>query len=176
MKQKRQAKQANVMKVDGGVTSHCLGISSVKEAFELFINEKVKNIIIEHTNYKGNKVYKDKWKEVDSIELEAFFGLLFASNLMHLQNYSIDNLFRQQSLFHIPVFAATTSRDRFKQLLNAIRFDNEETRFLRGTDKLFLIREVTDLLVQNFKKMFIPFDHVTIDEQLMPFRGNTNLY
>ena len=56
MKQKRQAKQANVMKVDGGVTSHCLGISSIKEASELFINEKVKNIIIKHTNYKGNNV------------------------------------------------------------------------------------------------------------------------
>lgn len=62
MRQTRQARNCNVMKVSGGVTANCIGISSVKEAFELFISEEIKNIIIEHTNFKGDKVYKEKWK------------------------------------------------------------------------------------------------------------------
>lgn len=81
------------------------------------------------------------------------WGLLFTSGLMQLQKFSIKSLFNQQSPFHIPVFSATMSRERFKQLLNAIRFDDENTRFLRQIDKLSLIRQVNDLLVQNFKNV-----------------------
>lgn len=77
MKQTRQARSCNVMKVPGGVTANCIGISSVKEAFELFINEEIKNIIIKHTNFKGNKVYNEKWKQLDAIELDAFMGFAF---------------------------------------------------------------------------------------------------
>ena len=90
---------------------------------------------------------------------------------MHLQSYSTASLFEQNTPFHISIFAGTMSRERFKQILNTIRFDNEETRILRQNDKLSLIREVSDSFIQNCRKMFVPFDNVTIDEQLMPFTG-----
>lgn len=176
LRQTRQTRSANVIKEPGGATSSACGISSIKDCFNLFINDEIKNIIIRNTNLKGQKKVDDgkmkTWKAIDKIELESFFGLLFASGLMHLQSYSSISLYEQNTPFHIPIFAGTMSRDRFKQILSTMRFDNEETRILRQNDKLSFIRDVNDLFVQNCKTMFIPFDHVTIDEQLMPFTGN----
>ena len=82
---------------------------------------------------------------------------------MHLQSYSSASLYEQNTPFHIPIFAGTMSRDRFKQILSTLRIDNEETRILRQNDKLSFIRDPNNLFVQNCKTMFIPFDHVTND-------------
>lgn len=175
LRQTRQARSVNIIKEAGGATSFAHGISSIKECFDLFINDEIKEIVIKNTNMKGEKKVENgkmkEWKNIDKIELEAFFGLLFTSELMHLQSYSTASLFEQNTPFHISIFAGTMSRERFKQILSTIRFDNEETRILRQNDKLSLIREVSDLFIQNCRKMFVPFDNVTIDEQLMPFTG-----
>lgn len=53
-----------------------------------------------------------------------------------------------------------------------LRFDNfidREQR--REIDKLAAIRELFELIVQNFQTNFIPSEYFTIDEQLIAFRG-----
>lgn len=41
----------------------------------------------------------------------------------------------------------------------------------REIDKLTPIRELFELFVENCKKYFLPSEYVTIDEQLVKFRG-----
>ena len=71
---------------------------------------------------------------------------------------------------------------RFFQLSAALRFDDRATRGQRdgggggggggaGVDKLAPVREVWDAWTARLPLMYDPGPHVTVDEQLVPFRG-----
>ncbi|GBP16779.1 PiggyBac transposable element-derived protein 4 [Eumeta japonica] len=63
------------------------------------------------------------------------------------------------------------SEQRFKFLTRALRFDNIEDRHDRAViDKLAPIRDF-DLILINFQKHFVPSAEMTLDEQLLAFRG-----
>lgn len=71
----------------------------------------------------------------------------------------------------LPLIRAAMSRDRFKMILRFIRFDNENTRAERvQTDKAAAIRDLWIMLNNNLEKAYKPYECITIDEQLFPFR------
>ncbi|KAG5861343.1 hypothetical protein JTB14_020060 [Gonioctena quinquepunctata] len=71
-----------------------------------------------------------------------------------------------------PILSATMSRDRFVALTQCIRFDDMATRAeRRAVDKLAPIRCIFDMFVGNFERMMYPGSHMTVDEQLLGFRG-----
>lgn len=64
------------------------------------------------------------------------------------------------------------SLKRFRFLLRTIRFDDIRDRELRKQhDKLAPVREIFEKLVANYKKQFVPGEFMTLDEQLVAFRG-----
>jgi hypothetical protein len=70
------------------------------------------------------------------------------------------------------VFTAAMARNRFAHILQFIRFDDKSTRVQqKANDKLAAIREVWGQFVENCKKLFEPFEDMTVDEQLVTFRG-----
>ena len=53
-----------------------------------------------------------------------------------------------------------------------LRFDDKATRSeRREKDKLAPIRDVWEAVNKNLMKHYLPGDNVTVDEQLVPFRG-----
>ncbi|XP_029341493.1 piggyBac transposable element-derived protein 4-like [Acyrthosiphon pisum] len=61
---------------------------------------------------------------------------------------------------------------RFRFLVRNLRFDDFTNRSERSEiDKLAPIRELFEVLVQNFQNNFIPTEYLTLDEQLIAFRG-----
>ncbi|CAF4799447.1 unnamed protein product, partial [Rotaria sp. Silwood2] len=130
---------ANVMKKKSGPT---IKIQTILDAFKLvFTNEMLEQIVL-HTNLYAKRYYDKKirprqdsnnirsdsqiWKPVDRIELESFIGLLIQSGV-HRSNHELLN-----GLWDIsqscPLYCATMSLQRFKHLLQFIRFDDGETR------------------------------------------------
>ncbi|XP_046392323.1 piggyBac transposable element-derived protein 4-like [Ischnura elegans] len=94
------------------------------------------------------------------------------SFLSHLRSNhtSYDVLWSQ--LYGPPIFRATMGLKRFKYLLAFIRFDDKATRSVRRQkDKFAPIREVWERLNTNFKKHYLPGSNITVDEQLIPYRG-----
>lgn len=74
----------------------------------------------------------------------------------------------------LPIIRVAMSRDRFKMMLRFIRFGNENTRAKRvQTDKAAAIRDLWIMLNKNLKRSYKPYDCITIDEELFPFRGHT---
>jgi hypothetical protein len=70
------------------------------------------------------------------------------------------------------VLTAAMARNRFAHILQFIRFDDKSTRVQRkANDKLAAIREVWDRFAENCKKLFEPFEDMSVDEQLVAFRG-----
>lgn len=63
-------------------------------------------------------------------------------------------------------------RTRFQLLSAFIRFDDYQTRdHRRETDKLAPIRDIFNIFVENCKKSYQPNINLTVDEQLVSFRG-----
>lgn len=63
-------------------------------------------------------------------------------------------------------------KNRFK---SSLRFDDKTTRTQRKTkDKLAPIREVWEKINNKLKKLYLPTANLTIDEQLVPFRGRVS--
>jgi hypothetical protein len=62
--------------------------------------------------------------------------------------------------------------NRFKSIMRYLRFDNKSTRAERvKSDKLAPIRDIWEMFIAQLRKHYIPGPDLTVDEQLIPFRG-----
>jgi hypothetical protein len=163
----------------GSITS----IQTMIDAFRLFITKDILNEIVMQTNkyakrfvdqenqrrlnIKNNHKQPIKWKELDYIELEAFLGLLIQAGAEFSHHQSLLELWdisRSRPIYH-----ATMSMERFKHLLRFLRFDDRQRR--NKSDRLAAIRYVFESFTKQLARHFIPSENITIDEQLVPFRG-----
>lgn len=148
-------------------------ISDPIESFNLFFNENIIEIIVKHTNTEAHRVLQNRWKETDNIEIQALIGLLLTIGVN--KQGGVD--FREfwDPIFGNPIFRATMGKNRFAALLRFLRFDDKNTRSLRNSrDKLAPIRELWNSVNKNLKKFYLPGENLTIDEQLIPFRGRVS--
>ena len=61
---------------------------------------------------------------------------------------------------------------RFKFLLRCLRFDNCHTREERKVhNKFAAVAEIWDIFLINLRRAYIPDDYITVDEQLVGYRG-----
>ncbi|XP_076666512.1 piggyBac transposable element-derived protein 4 isoform X1 [Andrena cerasifolii] len=149
-------------------------IETMEDCFHLFINEEILHTIIFYTNKKAeaNMPPNKKWKPVDSIEIDAFFGLLLLTGRFRESHESKHDLWEVNEAFSRRFYAATMSRDRFIDILRYMRFDDTVTRAERkSNDKLAPLRTVTDIFVQNCKDSYHATNAGCIAEQLVTFRG-----
>lgn len=66
------------------------------------------------------------------------------------------------------------SHKRFLLLTRYIRFDDGRTRpFRLQSDKAAPIRDIWNYMNENLAKNYSPYENITIDEQLFPYRGKT---
>ncbi|GBP21726.1 PiggyBac transposable element-derived protein 4 [Eumeta japonica] len=142
-------------------------------SFSLFIDDHVLEIIVKYTNTEGLRVLQNRWKSTDKIEMQAFLGLLLTIGVN--KQGSVDFREYWDPIFGNPIFRATMGKNRFASLLRFLRFDDKNTWSLRKSkDKLAPIRELWEYVNQNLKKLYLPGENLTIDEQLVPFRGRVS--
>ncbi|CAF1150639.1 unnamed protein product [Didymodactylos carnosus] len=136
------------------LTSH---VASVEDAFLCFILEEI--------------TLDDSFEEISMVELKGFIGLLLISGLRGKSRKSIKSLWARSPL-ESPVFRATMSRNRFETIASCLRFDDKTTREERkNTDKFAAIREIWSDFQNYLYKCYSVGYFVTIDEQLVGFRG-----
>ena len=71
-----------------------------------------------------------------------------------------------------PFYRAVISLVRFKFLLKCLRFDNWHTREERKVhNKFAAIAEIWNIFLINLRRGYIPDDCITVDEQLVGYRG-----
>ncbi|KAB0790446.1 hypothetical protein PPYR_15168 [Photinus pyralis] len=140
------------------------------------------DIVIRETNREAKRVYaewnssnKDKprktWQETDQTEIEAFLGLLISAGAYRSGREDLSELWSE--VHGRPLFRATMPLKRFQAIMRFIRFDNRCTRAERKSiDKLAAIRDIWDMFVQQLSNSYTPGLDMTIDEQLVGFRGN----
>ncbi|CAF1224457.1 unnamed protein product [Adineta steineri] len=169
----------NILKKKAGAVT---SVNTIVDAFKLFLIDEILDAIILHTNNYARRyynqlnqkrnagIYKSKlilWKELDRIELEAFLGLLIQAGAAHMNHRSIDELWDISK--NCPLYRATMALKRFQNLLRFIRFDDRLQR--NKSDRLAPVRYILESFAKQLPRHFIPGDNVTVDEQLVPFRG-----
>ena len=69
-----------------------------------------------------------------------------------------------------PIFCATMSLNRFKDIFRFLRFDNKNTRAARReTDKLAAFTDVWEMSLGKLQQCYILGTDMTVDEQSVPF-------
>jgi hypothetical protein len=118
-------------------------------------------------------VAKRKWCDITSAEVLAFFGLLYICGLLGFSKMNSHYLWSSSTI--VPcIFKAVMPRDRFKLILACIRFDDMSTRAeRRSTYKFAPLRDVWEEVVNNCRYNYNPTEYLTIDEQLLSFRGRS---
>ncbi|XP_039969684.1 uncharacterized protein LOC120781528 [Bactrocera tryoni] len=101
----------------------------------------------------------------------SFFGVLISAGANNSNTDHVNKMWKKNAY---PLYRATMGRIRFQSLLRFIRFDDYTTRPARvANDKAALISDTWKMLNANLAALYRPTEHLTIDEQLYPFRGRT---
>lgn len=139
-------------------------------AFELLFPHNLKIMIVNYTNIEGKRVYLENWRDLNIADLDAYIGLLLLAGVYRSSNEATTSLWDEYKGRHL--FRATMSLKKFKMISRVIRFDDRETRQRRrSNDKFAAIRELWDKWVEILPNLFNPEAYVTVDEQLIAFRG-----
>ncbi|XP_065654936.1 piggyBac transposable element-derived protein 3-like [Hydra vulgaris] len=159
----------NVMKLKPRLTPYAIRMTnSINDAFQLFFTPKIFKIVLTNSNKEGEIVFKEKWAPISEDELNGFLGLLFLAGVYRSAGKATEELWDISDGRQI--FRSVMSRERFHTISRVLRFDDKATRLLkRNNDKFAPIRVVFDVWVQTLSNR--PYENVTVDEQLVLFRG-----
>lgn len=139
-------------------------------AFLLFFREPLLQEICKWTNKEGSQVLKNNWKNVDIKELKVFIGVLILTGVYKSRNEPVVQLWSKNDGREI--FNKAISRNRFQELLRFLRFDDAAARRTnRSNNKLKPIQDCFQIWNGYLRELYNPGWCMTIDEQLVTFRG-----
>ena len=149
---------------------------SPEEVFGLFFNDDIIQIIVTWTNVTIGKVASkyaarsSTYAPTVALEVKALLGVLVISgqkNDRHISTREMWSLETGCSLYNVAM-----SKAQFRFLIRCLKFDDPDTRQSRRvTDKFAAVREIWDLFIEICVKLNVPRENLTVDEQLLAFRG-----
>ncbi|XP_055910454.1 piggyBac transposable element-derived protein 4-like [Eupeodes corollae] len=150
---------------------------SCLEAFYLFVDEEVIQLIVLETNrYAEQQIHrvpitrasrKKKWVPTNTTEIRKFLGLLLWMGLVKVG--LLEDYWSKKNLYNFGIPARTMSRNRFQLLLNFIHF-TDNTSIAAG-DRIGKLKPLLDMLQTKFQRVIIPGENMVIDETVIPWRG-----
>lgn len=149
-----------------GPTEHArCSIDSPLSAFMCLIDCVMLQHVCECTVAEARRCGAEGW-EMSLGELKAFIALLFAKGVHYGKNMDVEDLWSKE--WGPPFFSTTMSRNRFREIMRFLRFDQKDTS---ESDMFVLISEVWDRLIKNSIACFKPGAEITVDEQLFPTKS-----
>lgn len=166
----------NIVRVARGPTRAVRDVVDPFLLFEQFMNNQIiekvlkwtnSEIEIKRQNYEqNNATQSDTTKE----EIRALIGILLLSAALKDNHLTLDEIFNTE--YSGTRYVTCMSKERCKFLLRCLRFDDKSLRLLRQKDDPFThIRDIWEMLIAQCRQNYVPGTNVTIDEQLLAFRG-----
>ncbi|CAG7815165.1 unnamed protein product [Allacma fusca] len=125
------------------------------DIFKLFVTDEMLYNIDAYTKNQAAK--RGQRNFTDDAEIMAFIGLMYMAAAYGMRRPSTKRLWREDKRYQLHAFSATMSRERFRNLMRFLRFDDIETREeRRAVDKLAPIRELTENLRKNVHEVYEP--------------------
>jgi hypothetical protein len=153
-----------------------LNLVDPEDYYKLFVTDEIIDKMVLQTNkYAVMSIESDKpsnksrsmlWKPTDKEEMHKFLAVLLAMGLVKMPH--LNDYWSKKKLYRNEYIASLMSRDRFLLMLKYWHFSDNSNA---GTDKLYKIREIHDLLLTQFRKIVTPSKVLVIDETMIPWRG-----
>ena len=167
---RRKNVQQNIIRKKEGVHAS-VPIYTAFTTFNCFLTKEMMDLIVQASNQKGKSVCGENWKETAETELFAWIGLVLKAGLDHDNFRPVDELFGIK--IEPPLYRDSMSRNRFKELVGCMRFDDMTTRAARKDGeqgKIALIHELWEKFIEACQKNYKAGPCVTIYESLLAFR------
>lgn len=171
-----RTKAYNIFEKRPGPIDNAANAKTILECFEIFISNNIVEMVTNFTNIYIEKVKSNYNRErdarqTDQCEMRALFGMLYLLGVSKSGRQNITDFWRTDGTGMDAIYC-TMSYNRFRFLLRCLRFDDVNTRQeRRETDKLAAIRNIFEIFIGNCQKSVIPGPDLTLDEQLVSFRG-----
>ena len=107
------------------------------------------------------------FRDITFNEMKAFIACLIVSGCRNDSHLRTKHMF--ENLFSVSFYRLLFSEKRYAFIMRSLRFDNKAER--NGNDRFEYCRVLWDTLMENCKRNWIAGPTVTVDEQLIPFRG-----
>jgi len=124
-------------------------------------------ILRDRAKHHAKATFKDTCEE----EILALIGVLLLSGVNEDNHVATEEMFKPTT--GIPAYRTGFSEGRFCFLLRYIRCDDSETSDQRKKEKdpFAAVRKIWEVFINNCKQRYCPGENITIDEQLLAFRG-----
>jgi len=156
-----------------------LNASNPYESWNVLFTDEMLELILKWTNTEierhnidnnANNAEAATFAPLSINELKAFIGLLYYQGVNKNNHLNLTEMWSNE--FGSNLYRTVMSEKRFSFIGARLRFDDKSTRAERRTvDVLAPIRELWDLFIGNCQKNYTPGNNLTIDEQLLGFRG-----
>ena len=149
------------------------------EFFNLFVSTDFYELIHEQTSlYKMSQslVYSAA-KKVDNVTIEhikKLFGIILYMDIVKLPNRRM----YWQSQTRIDLIADAMPVNRFAQILHVLHYnDNNLMPNANSQDynKCYKVQPLLDHLLEKFAPVVVPETFLSVDEQVVPFKGASGL-
>ena len=153
--------------------------------FDLLITDDIIEKIVDETNLYANQFLENKgelprysrvhvWKKKAFCagELLKFLGIILCMGLIRYPK--LEDYWSTTWPFHIRTFSDVISRDRFSVILKFFHL-NDNSNFIPkgspGYDPLYKLRPLLEPLLRNFRCNFILGKELSVDEQMVSYKG-----
>lgn len=150
---------------------------SERDCFNLFFDDQVLQVIARSTNIYiatlRQKFSRERdAKDTNVTEIRALIGVLLLTGCLGANRKNSSGIWDNSRGSGIECCYLSMSQRRFHFLLRCLRFDDIRDRNQRREiDRLSAIRELFELVINNFQRYYTPSEYTTLDEQLVKFRG-----
>ena len=116
-----------------------------------------------------------RWKgDVTPEEMQAFLGICMYMGMVKLPTYPM--YWSNDTMLDLGI-KKVMSRDKFLLILSFLHCANNEDMLPRNDpnhDRLFKIREVTDMFVESWQQHYYPDREISVDETVIGFSGTVS--
>ena len=106
-----------------------------------------------------------KWKDVSRPELMGFISIILNMGIIELPD--LESYWKTSWVCRISFFSQVLPRDRFFEIFWMLHVSVAGVT----TRKIDKIKPLLDHLLQRFRELYVPSDHLSVDEPMVGFRG-----
>ncbi|KAK3889423.1 hypothetical protein Pcinc_006587 [Petrolisthes cinctipes] len=134
--------------------------------FRKFISSDILDLLVEQSNLYAVQCDPGKPLKVTKSQMEQWLGLCLHMSLSKLPYTRLHWSGLDETV------ASIMSRDRWEQIKSKLHLVDNTT--YDGTDKVFKVRPLIDHLRNSFRQTPM-LENLCVDEQMVPFKGNSGL-
>lgn len=143
---------------------------------QLFGDSVIDTIVTETNRYARQKLGDtrrlEKWKDITNRELKAYFGICIIMGINILPQIAM--YWSTNSFIGNSGIQSIMTKNRFEEVSQYLHFVDSNTELARGDanyDKLFEIRPILSIILDNIQNAYEPSKNLSVDEAMIAFKG-----